>query len=1066
MTMELAHRDALERDVRRRIAALFENHDPRARADAEAELRAFSKSDQAWVIVLHILESADARAIEAFFCARTLHELLRRCVHKEEKTQASHAAFTESEWVQLRERLLTLTKRFAQIACSGDSSAVDAKSTVTMLTLSLSALGCKMPTWKADNVVRDIIEAFTSDTSVPDAAKLLCLCSFLAVVPQEATSRDLSIHPMRREEVISGLKSTGGDVMNLLQQLANATAGDASLQKHIMDALEAWADIADVTRAFPRVIVEGALHVTCSEDCSSSMKQSAAGAARASLEQCVWTTDRSLREMLASAMTMLRGEVVGSDKSEETRVLIADILSCVASKALRDQKDSTKNPLATGPNASGDRTYHKYAEFKRLQREQKKNGSVAQQGRQKTSIAVDIDREVLMFALDGLSDALSMGVSISSALEPWGKLAKSFMSDEFVESLRPIAARCVHAAVAYVRSVPRHELQDDQKKDEISECLRDVVSVVAIVDILDDFNARFSSEMHAADWRMINARLYVLLALAKSFKSIQAGSQQLSFANLINNLCALLSHGAAVPRTVMESTCWVLAGMASSMATNLAESSLLHVAHTLVQCMRCPEHTVARGAAVALMRLSEQSTATKTLSSTDVPTMLAEIHRSGGPTPSPSTSLELGQERESTILLRCLTFYTACDTQEATENACSMLAEPVVGALNSCLSDASKSSDEYVQRLVDLDIVLRAIKRAYGHMNNALSTSMARLVVGAVDAVERTTLILIDPQMIEQRFKIGWVMKALVELSNNVEGLLETTLRLCVEAYSRSPSTLGACYLDALTLVLELYGDRGCAIVIHGDQARFASVGHVICELLASALPTSLQDPDAWISLYALARAAVRSGCIALIPHVQTMMRVCKESLHSVSDESAVAALLLATDLLRSPVMLDAHASTSVNLEKSRNAMNSGMGRVAAEVSGESTRKRGVCAWNSGAQSQLLVAAIMAEIESGAGATLVRAILEGGNGALAPSMISDIAAALHLVWNTFGTERFTDMLVRALGDEQDAFPRKKATQEEKLAWVSFLLSDTCSSDCRVFKRMLKAFLSGKKAGSN
>lgn len=1049
--------DGLEAHLRERIAVLFSDARPvgKALGDAEVWLREFSKSEDAWIVVLRILERPDASAIEALFCARLLHDLLRRCVSKTEKTQASHAAFTEHEWSKLRERLFALTKRYA--AASGDS--LDARGTVTQLVLCVAALSCKMPSWNAESVVQDVIEAFASDASVSNEAKVLCLCSFLAVIPQEAQSRELSIHPMRREQVIDGMKNTASAVMDLLQQLVTAAGSDSMIQKHVLDALEAWADLADVTRAFPRLVVEGALHIVAAEVYPSSMKQSAAGAARASLEQCVWTKDQGLRDLLAAGLMRLREEVVLTTKSQETRVLICDILSAVAMRALRDQKDATKNPFATGPDAAGDRSYIKYAEFKRLQREQKKNAQ-QQTGKEKTGFAVDIDVDVLLFALDGLSDALSMGVSVSSALEPWSKLAKSFMADSVVASLRPVAARALHASVAYVRSVPRHELDDDQKKEEISDCLRDVVSVVPIAEILDDFNARFSAELHAGDWKMINARLYVLLALVKSFHSCAKSS----FECLIEHLRVLLTHEDHVSKSSQASACWVLAGLSGYMCSILAHANLLCVAHTLILRMRHREHTIARGASVAMMRLSEQSAAVAAFGCTDVPSLLAEIHATGGPTPTPT--LELGQERESTILLRCLTFYTVCGTREATQRACSMLAEPVIASLNACVSDAALSSDAYVQRLVDVDIVLRSLKRACEHTAGEVSATIAHLVFSAAASIERMTLALIDPKLVEQRFKMSWALKSLVELIDSVDGLDEVVARICVEAFSRCGSPeLGGCYLDPLSLACELYGDRAFVVLIQGVPCH--SLGHVVAELLVRTLPVAIHEPDSWMSVFSLCRAAVRNGFAALCPHVELLIRVSRESLRGVADEAAVVAISLCMDLLRSPVMLDPHASSMATIQISQTAMNAGMGRIAAEVSGEATRKRGVCPWKrSDAGSRLLAKTLAVKMEQGGAALLVRGLLEGGNGAMPPSMISDIAASLHLTWSTFGTESFRRVLEAALGGDEDAFPKAKSTLSEKLQWIEMLTGDTSRGDCRIFKRLLKAFLSGKKIGAN
>jgi transportin-3 len=38
--------------------------------------------------------------------------------------------------------------------------------------------------------------------------------------------------------------------------------------------------------------------------------------------------------------------------------------------------------------------------------------------------------------------------------------------------------------------------------------------------------------------------------------------------------------------------------------------------------------------------------------------------------------------------------------------------------------------------------------------------------------------------------------------------------------------------------------------------------------------------------------------------------------------------------------------------------------------------------------------------------------------------------------------------------------------QDKREWLTFLTQETCKSDARVFKRMLKSFLGGKKVGKN
>ena len=89
-----------------------------------------------------------------------------------------------------------------------------------------------------------------------------------------------------------------------------------------------------------------------------------------------------------------------------------------------------------------------------------------------------------------------------------------------------------------------------------------------------------------------------------------------------------------------------LAGLSKAIAA-LADTSLLAVANVLIQNMTHVDFVVSRRA-VAMMKLSEH--AAVRLRGTEVPPRLLRLHAQGGPTPS--ASLRLGQEHESTILLR------------------------------------------------------------------------------------------------------------------------------------------------------------------------------------------------------------------------------------------------------------------------------------------------------------------------------------------------------------------------------------------------------------------------------
>ena len=1041
------------RAFRAHISVFYSSHDAAERRASEEWIGAFVKTDGAWQACFTILDGG-ASDVESLFSARTLHDLLRRCVAKDEKKQASHAII---DWDSLRFRLLRLCKLFAE-RCANGGGNVDLRATLTQLSLALAALACKMPSWDPNSVVDQTLAAFNEDETTSQTAKVMCLTTFLAIVAEQATSRDLSIHPMRREAVLMGLKNSVTTVMDVLGRLADAAGGDAALHTHILDALGSWAEIADVAQTLPTSVLDGAVHILCDDSQGSHIRQSAVKALKGVLVQCIWTMgNKKLRQMLAQILAKLRGEVGAPGKSDEGRVLIVEVISDIACAALRDQRDATKNPLATGAKAAGDRQYVKYKEFKHMQREQKK---IEKAERKKTNLAVDIDEEVLIYSLDALSEGLAQGISISSAMEPWSKLAKCHMPDVVVHSLRPVAMRCMQAAVMHVCRYQQDELDDDQRKEEISDCLRDVISAVPIDFILDDFNARFVAELQAAissemSWNVIASRLYVLLAIVKLF---QSDVDQGSFTNLVSTLCAMLVNDASIPVAINETVCWVIAGLAKCI-TSLEDAHLLVVTNSLIQSMRHPEFIVSRGAAVAMMRISEQ--ASSRLVQTDVPSRLAALHTSGGPTPS--ISLRLGQEHESTILLRCLTFYvgaTNTSSDEAIEQACASLAQPVIEMTRACFKEGIVepcTTSERVRRLVDLDIVLRALKRAFEHLGKS-SVVLCDLIASSAAVLQQASTFLVYPSMVEERFKMGWCLKALVDLVQFAGSeLMAGIVTIAVEAYTRAPQ-LGSCYIEALCALLEKYGDVSIHVAL--DGVTFHSTGHVVSEMLASILPNSLDDPEGWIAAFTLTRVCIRSGCSSLCAHVPTIVEVSRRSLSGVSNEAAAAALLLACDILCAPMLLTDSAPPNT----SSGAMSSGMGRLAAEISG--AKKKAAYAWNTTSEgSKALANAVAATLEVQC-PVLVRALLEAGNGAMPPSMITDISACLHQVWSTYGDDAFSRALAQSLGGEDDRFPKKNTSMQDKREWLTFLTQETCKSDARVFKRMLKSFLGGKKVGKN
>ena len=98
----------------RAVAALYTSHDPVERLAADEWLQHFLRSDHAWPLSIELLRDAtDLTSLEALFCARALHVLLRKSVVKATRTQQSHAVLGENDWVAMRDALLALAWSFS-----------------------------------------------------------------------------------------------------------------------------------------------------------------------------------------------------------------------------------------------------------------------------------------------------------------------------------------------------------------------------------------------------------------------------------------------------------------------------------------------------------------------------------------------------------------------------------------------------------------------------------------------------------------------------------------------------------------------------------------------------------------------------------------------------------------------------------------------------------------------------------------------------------------------------------------------------------------------------------------
>ena len=490
------------------VAALYTSPDAAERAAADAWLQAFMKSDMAWPLSLALLRDAvDLTPLEALFCARALHVLLRKSVSKTERTQKSHAVLAESDWIGMRDALLALAWTFSARVAMGATGADDAppRAVLTQVALAVSVLACKMESWDAPGVAVDLARFFSRPPDAappsvlalvasrgggvvapPDAsgatspagpvqvhvqltpdgaavvsvAGIVALLQIFSVLPEECASKDLSIHPARREAVSLSLRAAASSVVYpTLETLAHNpnVHADPHARALLMRALAAWSSFEPAAAgACPSSTLAAAVSAITVDARAShpAVADAAAAATTAAATAAVHRPER--REALGATLAALREHCAGrdgigdgngrggedaadDDDDAESRARAAEVLASVATRAAEPPPAATPppaDPLAVGPNAAGDRTYIPYGEFKKMKKERRRGrggggggGGGADDARAAAPPLAEADVDVLRFCLDALSDGLDAGgVSPAAALEPWTAMAAAVES--------------------------------------------------------------------------------------------------------------------------------------------------------------------------------------------------------------------------------------------------------------------------------------------------------------------------------------------------------------------------------------------------------------------------------------------------------------------------------------------------------------------------------------------------------------------------------------------------------------------------------------------------------------
>jgi hypothetical protein len=522
----------------RAVAALYTSHDPAERLAADEWLQNFLRSDHAWPLSIELLRDAtDLTSLEALFCARALHVLLRKSVVKATRTQQSHAVLGENDWVAMRDALLALAWSFSVkvfVGSAGGQVEAPPRAVLTQVSLAISALACKMDAWDAGSVVADLLARFgradggdasSPTTNAPSAARALaarhplvssavdprfpgavvldavgerllvaageaCVVSVLEVLPEEAASKDLSIHPRRRAAIVDGLRGAAAAlVFPALDALATkafeSSNGGADTDHHAraaaLRAAAAWASFDENIEpgacpgaALDRAVAVLSVFENAADDPHHLVVDAAVTLATAALSGAVHRTG-ARRQALAEKLGVLRasaaegGPLSALDGVRERRARAAEVLASVACRAALPPaarpEHAPADAFGTGPNAAAGRTYVPHKEFSKLRKAKKRSDKrddrrAAADGSKPPPLA-GADAEVLCFCLDALCDAMAgdaPGASPAAALQPWTEIAAAFEShracggrvgppaDELVACARRVAAAAAAAA--------------------------------------------------------------------------------------------------------------------------------------------------------------------------------------------------------------------------------------------------------------------------------------------------------------------------------------------------------------------------------------------------------------------------------------------------------------------------------------------------------------------------------------------------------------------------------------------------------------------------------------------
>ena len=826
--------------LREAVAALYTSPDQDQRAAADRWLQWFLRGDHAWPLSIGMLRDAtDLTSLEALFCARGLHVLLRRCVSKTEKTQKSHAVLSDDDWAGMRSCLLPMAWNFAVKTVLHDVRGAGSipgeappRTVLTQVSLAIAALACKMPNWDERSVAADLVSYFSVDAeAAPDAvvrtvlslgggagsspgggvnalssegaaavtrAGAGCLLQILAVLPDEVTAKEISIHPSRRAAVADGLRAAAAATVHptldalarrLWAEPTSPSMGDDNNGRILLvEALASWCAFhPEASGVCPGSCLEAAVRCLCAPHGSYHPKlvDASVTGATAALVAAVHRPER--RDALGACLTALRTAARPTrpirdeyeTASGQSRARIAEVLASVASRAAEPPPDDgpkAADPLGTGAAAAADRQYIPHRDFRKLQKERKRNKAkgIDEHGAVRV-IELPLARadvEVMCFCLDALLEAMEGGgVTPAAALEPWSAVSeawemwksKSQVPNGSTPVQRPGAdgalIRCAAAAAAAASrcvrmpadanttaadghrddyEYPNSDDDDDEfreERDELGEGLRDAAGAIdpdaflpiAVAGLTGAIDAHARDGGAAASVKSVEGWTFVLFATARLTSKNPSASR--SVAAAVAAVERLVTKVPVSNRTT-ELAVWTIGGLCKALSAVTDGSVLVAALGAVVTGLRSDDPSVGRGACVAAMRTCETCAVVLANGGCDnsAVTAIAECYAAGGPWAPPLATLRRGQEPMTTILCRGLASVAQARTPGSeAEAAASELAGPAINAFRNASATLTAAVNECAASPTH-DALVRALQAV-----NALSrmTAECRVATGA-----------------------------------------------------------------------------------------------------------------------------------------------------------------------------------------------------------------------------------------------------------------------------------------------------------------------------------------------